>query len=331
MIRAALALVAVLTSGTVMAEGIADPYLRPQNPTAPHFAFNPTTPEKAALGCRLFFDPRLSKANDTSCATCHKPDHGWADARATSRIAADAVNVPITRRTQTILGAGWVPKLGWSGGIDALEGFVLAPIARAHEMAQDLDALVVELSRDGDYGDALRNAFGSSEVTVARISQSLAAFVRTRVPGTAPFDRWRAGDEDAVSSSVKEGFELFTGKAGCVACHGGWRFTDDAFHDIGLAATGDIGRALHDEDDPKARFAFKTPSLREVAERPPYMHDGSLKTLAAVIDHYTDALPERPSLALERVSLSDREKLILSDFLKSLSSDSKNATENCLP
>jgi cytochrome c peroxidase len=308
----------------------AGPHQRPDHPAAPAFAFNPTTPAKAKLGCRLFFDTRLSKANDTSCASCHDPAHGWTDTRRKSRGALDVAEA---RRTQTVLGTGFVPKLGWSGGIDALEGFVLAPIARAHEMAQGLDALVVELSSSAAYSGELEAAFGSSEVTVGRISQALAAFVRTLVPGVAPIDRWQAGDQTAVSDSAKEGFDLFTGEAGCAACHTGWRFTDDAFHDIGLEAGSDIGRAVHEPNNPLARYAFKTPTLRDVALRPPYMHDGSMATLRDVVDHYSALSAERESLSplLPTLNLSDREKLNLVDFLLTLTSDRDHTFKTCLP
>ncbi len=321
-------LVLALTFAAAVA--FAGPHRRPLDPVAPAFAFNPTTPEKAALGCRLFFDPRLSKANETSCASCHDPSHGWADRRQTSRGALDVAEV---RRTQTVLGAGFVPKLGWSGGIDALEGFVLAPIARAHEMAQDLDALVAELSLSEVYAEDLNAAFGSPDVTVSRISQALAAYVRTLVPGEASFDRWQDGDETAVSESAKEGFALFTGKAGCVACHTGWRFTDDAFHDIGLESGSDIGRAMHEPKNPLARYAFKTPTLRDVALRPPYMHDGSKATLRDVVDHYSAPFAERESLSslLQAPNLSDREKLNLVDFLLTLTSDREHTFKSCDP
>lgn len=306
-----------------------DPFRRPAHPTAPAFAFNPTTPEKAAVGCRLFFDRRLSKNNETSCASCHDPVYGWADRKARTRVALDGT---VARRSQTVLGAGWVPRLGWSGGIDALEAFVLAPIARAHEMAQDLDELVIELRDDGDYRVGMSRAFGTPEVTVTRVSQALAAFVRTVVPGEAPFDRWRAGDEDAIPGTAKDGFDLFTGKARCAACHGGWRFTDDKFHDIGLPAGKDVGRALQEPDNPRARYAFKTPTLRNVEYRAPYMHDGSLPDLRSVVEHYTNPYPDRPSLdpMLPRVQLTDREKLNLVDFLLTLGGDTEDTVSECI-
>ena len=107
---------------------------------------------------------------------------------------------------------------------------------------------------------------------------AVATFERTIEPGVAPFDRWVEGDEGAISEPAKRGFELFNGKAMCFACHRGWRFTDDLFHDIGTS-TEDRGRGVALKDEPLAQFAFKTPTLRSVAERPPYMHNGSTATL----------------------------------------------------
>lgn len=293
---------------------------RPDRPEAPAFAFNPTTAEKVALGRRLFFDPRLSASNTSSCASCHLERFGWSDRHPFSVNDSGAL---MSRRTQTLLGVGWVTSLGWDGGVPTLEGFALAPIARAHEMAQDLDDLVAELRAAGDYGDDMTAAFGTPDVSIDRLSHALAAFMRSLVPGETPFDRWLAGDARAISASAQQGFRLFAGKAGCAACHGGWRFTDDAFHDIGLAAGADIGRARLVPDDPVMRYAFKTPTLRGVAKHPPYMHDGSLANLAAVVDHYTDGLRHRPSLSplLRPVKLSDREKLNVIDFLNTLSPD----------
>lgn len=293
---------------------------RPARPDAPAFAFNPTTAEKVALGRRLFFDPRLSASNRSSCASCHVERLSWSDRRPFSVNDSGAL---MTRRTQTLLGIGWVKSLGWDGGVPTLEGFALAPIARAHEMAQDLDDLVIELRTAGDYGDDMTAAFGTSDVSIDRLSHALAAFMRSLVPGETPFDRWLAGDARAISVSAQQGFRIFSGKAGCAACHGGWRFTDDDFHDIGLPAGTDLGRAKQVPDDPAMRYAFKTPTLRGVTLRPPYMHDGSIADLAAVVDHYTDGIRHRPSLSprLRSVHLSDREKLNVIDFLNTLSAD----------
>lgn len=304
------------TSETPITKTLQD-FARPTSMEAPAYMFNATTPEKVAAGKKLFFDPRLSATNTISCATCHIEAHGWTDLE---RFSIGHNGAVMQRRTQTLLGVGWAGKFGWDGGIDSLEGFALAPIARSKEMNQDLDALVQELSTVPAYKDAMQSAFGDPNVRISRLSQSLAAFMRTLVPSRTAFDDWVDGNRHAISDDAKAGFALFVGKAGCANCHMGWRFTDDAMHDIGLPATADIGREEHDPEDIKARFAFKTPTLRGVAKRPPYMHDGSVASLMAVIEHYDTGVRARPSNSdgLPSISLSDREKLILVYFLKTL-------------
>lgn len=315
-------LLIVLSSGGANASDvdpsdIRDQFARPAAMNAPTFKFNPTTPEKVAAGKKLFFDPKLSATNTISCATCHVEEHGWTDL---DRFSIGHDGAVMQRRTQTLLGIGWSNKFGWDGGIDSLEGFALAPIARSKEMNQDLDALVDELRPDPAYRHAMREAFGDPEVRISRLSQSLAAFMRRIVPPRTAFDEWVDGDDAALSVAAIEGFDLFVGKAGCANCHMGWRLTDDQMHDIGLAASNDIGRAEHDPENAKARFAFKTPTLRGVAKRPPYMHDGSVGTLDDVVEHYVSGVIKRPSLSdpLPTISLTDREKLNVVYFLKTL-------------
>ncbi len=294
-----------------------DQFARPAVMDAPAYKFNPTTPEKVAAGEKLFFDPKLSATNTISCATCHVEEHGWTDL---DRFSIGHDGAVMQRRTQTLLGVGWSNRFGWDGGIDSLEGFSLAPIARSKEMNQDLDFLVDELRSDPAYQQAMQDAFGDPVVKISRISQSLAAFMRTIAPPRTAFDDWVDGDDSALSAAAKDGFDLFVGKAGCVNCHMGWRFTDDKIHDIGLAESNDIGRAEHDPEKTKPRFAFKTPTLRGVAKRPPYMHDGSVRSLGAVVEHYVSGVVERPSISgqMLSISLTDREKLNVVFFLNSL-------------
>ncbi len=314
---AAIAFVSILTAGkSAAARDLAD-FVRPESLNAPYFAFNPTTPGKIAAGRKLFFDERLSGSNGLACASCHIEEFGWTDRL---RFSLNDDGDPLTRRTQPLIGVGWTSKLGWSLGVDSLEGFALLPIAKAKEMGQDLDALVIELEKSGAYRDDMAEAFGSPDIKISRLTQSLAAFMRTLVPPKTAFDAWIAGDPGALSESAKTGFDLFVGKAGCAACHIGWRFTDDKFHDIGLTESQDIGRALHAPNDEGSLYAFKTPTLRGVRLRSPYMHDGSIGTLEAVIEHYVSGIRERPSLSpkLQPSELSTQEKLNVLDFLKTL-------------
>jgi cytochrome c peroxidase len=163
---------------------------------------------------------------------------------------------------------------------------------------------------------------GDGEITAERIAMAIATYERTVVSGAAPFDRWIAGEETAISESAKRGFVLFNGKANCAACHSEWRFTDDSFHDIGLPGS-DIGRGKQLPNIVKMQYAFKTPGLRNIDRRGPYMHDGSVPTLEAVIEHYDSGGIQRSSLSDEifPLGLTERERADLVEFLKALTSE----------
>jgi cytochrome c peroxidase len=183
--------------------------------------------------------------------------------------------------------------------------------------------LVERLSGVRGYNAAFRNAFGESEIDLAKIERALATFERSIMPARAPFDRWINGDKSAISKSAERGFELFNGKANCAACHKGWAFTDASFHDIGSAQNDDLGRGNLFPSSVSLRYAFKTPTLRDVARRAPYMHDGSVSTLDEVIDLYDRGGIDRPSRSPEirPLDLTDIEKADLIAFLKTLTGD----------
>ena len=157
-------------------------------------------------------------------------------------------------------------------------------------------------------------------MTRPRIEQALATYQRTIVAGEAPFDRWIMGDDNAIGAQAKRGFALFNGKANCAACHSGPSFTDGSFHDIGTATGDDIGRGQMFPTSVKLRYAFKTPTLRDVARRPPYMHDGSAATLREVIDLYDRGGIDRPSRSpeIKPLGLTGEEKADLIAFLQTL-------------
>ena len=125
-----------------------------------------------------------------------------------------------------------------------------------------------------EYVERFKAALPGTPIKLDSMAKAIAAYERTFEPGIAPFDRWVEGDEAAISESAKRGFVLYNDKALCFACHGGWRFTDDKFHDIGTSTT-DLGRGREIKNDPQMQYAFKTPTLRSVALRAPYMHNGS--------------------------------------------------------
>jgi cytochrome c peroxidase len=175
--------------------------------------------------------------------------------------------------------------------------------------------------------------FPGKAITVDSIAAAIASYERTIVSGAAPFDRWVSGDEQAISDSAKRGFVLFNGKANCAVCHAGWRMTDDGFHDIGLADSTDRGRAGIAPGIPQLEHAFKTPTLRNITQRAPYMHDGSVATLAEVIDHYDTGFVKRPSLDAEMhpLKLTPAEKADLLAFLDTLTSVDAPAVIPVLP
>ena len=299
------------------------PAYRPPAP-AEHPADNALTPERRALGKLLFFDPRISGNGRIACATCHVPSHGWSEPRP---LAVGAAGHALPRRTQTVLNTAWASALFWDGRAETLEQQALGPIEAPGEMNMPIGRLEATVNAIPGYRALFRRAYGADSITAGTVARAIAQFERTVVSGPAPFDRWVAGDERAVSAEAKRGFVLFNGKARCAQCHAGWRFTDDSFHDIGVpvrdAARADSGRGALVPGVEALAFAFKTPTLRQVAERAPYLHDGSAATLAAVIDLYDrggDA--RRPSLSPEirPLGLTAAEKRALVAFLRTLSS-----------
>jgi len=316
---------AVLHAGPVLASEraaenpVATQFTRPDE--IPYPAYNPPSEAKIELGRRLFFERRLSGTDSLSCATCHVPAFAWTDRRPFSR---GETGDPLPRRTPALQDVAWNEMFARDGRIETLEGFVLGPVRHPKEMNQDLSRLPGELTAVADYAALHERAFGGDGVTLDGIALSLGAYVRTLRSATAPFDRWIGGEETALSPAAKDGFVLFTGKAGCADCHVSWRFTDQGFHDIGLD-TDDRGRGKLLPDDIAMQFAFKTPSLRNVAIRPPYMHDGSLESLMAVLEHYQSGLRPRPSLSprIRTLDLSAQDKVNVIEFLKSLTDDKR--------
>jgi cytochrome c peroxidase len=278
---------------------------------------NPYTDAKFKLGRLLFFDPLLSGAEIRSCASCHNPGLSWADGQPR---AIGEKQQPLAVRTPTLLNVAWTPKLGWDGHFRDLEGVAFGPITSAENMNLPENILIERLAAIPGYVDAFVAAFGERAISRRKVELALATFERSIVSSEAPFDRWINGDETAVSESAKRGFDLFNGKANCAACHSGWAFTDASFHDIGTARHGDIGRGKLFPTSVKLQYAFKTPTLRDAARRPPYMHDGSLPALAAVIELYDRGGIDRPSRAdeIHPLGLTDDEKADLVAFLQTL-------------
>jgi len=239
---AAVVMAAPSTVGTTIGASVrSDPWLRPEKAPAP--ADNQPTAARVELGQMLFFDPRLSRKANMSCASCHNPALGWSDGLPT---ATGFEMKTLARATPTILNTAFNPIQMWDGRKSTLEDQALGPIEAGGEMNMPLPELVARLKTIHGYAPKFEEAYpgqGISEVTVAR---AIASFERTVLSTESPFDRWRMGDEKAVSDSVKRGFGLFTGKANCAICHSGYNFTDNGFHNIGVKnadpASPDVGR-----------------------------------------------------------------------------------------
>ena len=239
---------------------------------------------KVKLGRLLFWDPILSGSKTLSCATCHNPALSWGDG-----LPKAVGEKSLAFRSPTLLNVAWTPKLGWDGHFRNLEAVAFGPITTPGNMNLPEKVLIERLAAIPGYIDAFDATYGEGDITKQKVELALATFERTIVSGEAPFDRWIKGDETAISADAKHGFDLFVGKAHCVSCHSGWAFTDSSFHDIGTGKGDDIGRGKLFPTSVKLQYAFKVPTLRDVARRAPYMHDGSEPTLDAVIDLYNAA------------------------------------------
>jgi cytochrome c peroxidase len=275
------------------------------------------------LGRDLFFEKRISASGNSTCAGCHFPELGWVvlDARSVN----DSGKLT-SRKSQPLIGIGHAGNapVGWDGRSATLEAQAKSSVLTGSMSMRETDTpvkieVIEERIRSApDYVAKFKAALPGAPINIDTIAQAIAAFERTIEPPLAPFDRWVEGDEAAISDSAKRGFALFTGKAVCFACHSGWRFTDDKFHDIGTTTT-DQGRGREVKDQ-HLNFAFKTPTLRAVALRPPYMHNASIKTLDEVVRHYERGGIDRPSRSplMIPIRLTDQERLDLVAFMETL-------------
>ena len=289
-----------------------------RRPATPFPDTDPYSATKAKLGQLLFFDPILSGSGKIACASCHNPSYSFTDG-----LRHGVGEHEMATHTPTLLNVAWAPILGWDGHFPSLEKVAFGPILNPEIMGGNEKEIIARLTAIPEYRAAFTAAFPDGVVSRTNIEDALATFERTLVSGPAPFDRWVDGDESAISAAAKRGFALFNGKAGCAECHAGWAFTDEGFYDVGVGKGQDIGRGKLFANSPKLQYAFKTPTLRNVAVRAPYMHDGSEATLAAVIDLYNRGGVDRPSRAdpIKPLGLNAQEEADLIAFLKTLTSD----------
>jgi len=289
---------------------------------------NPMTQAKIDLGKLLYFDPRLSKDNTISCSTCHNPYHGFTDPKPTSGGVGGAFG---TRNSPTVINRLFSKEQFWDGRAEDLEAQAHGPLTNPVEMGMPShDHVVKNVSLIRGYRYYFENAFGSNEVTMKKIAQAIASYERTVLSGNSPFDRYMAGERDAMSASAVRGMDLFNGKGNCKACHAGFNFTDESYHNLGVGMDKpkpDLGRyeITKIETD---KGAFKTPTLRNITQTAPYMHDGSEATLQGVVELYNKGgIPNQwLSQEMKPLNLSPQEAGDLVAFLESLTADVTNAT-----
>lgn len=280
-------------------------------------ADNPLTADRVALGRKLFFDPILSANKTVACATCHRPELGFAGLGGRAKGIHGKEG---TRRAPTLLNRGFGTAFFWDGRANSLEEQALEPIANPVEMGSTVADALAKLKADADYPKQFAAAFDNG-LTAANLGKALAGFERTLVRGDSPVDRFRHNsDHDALTATERHGLWLYESKAACWKCHGGGNFTDDGFRNTGVGwGQADLGRfAVTKSDADKGKY--KTPTLRGVKLRPPYMHDGSLDTLEAVVEFYDRGGGKNPRLdpLVKPLALTADEKRALVAFLKAL-------------
>jgi len=315
-------------------------------PPAPIPADNPMTPEKIELGKMLFFDYRLSGDGSRTCVHCHEPDQGWSFK---DRQSPAYPTQKERRASMTLIDVAYNKSLIWDGRASGLEKQALGPIQNPLHMNQNLDLLIERLNAVPDYAKRFRQVFGTGPTPDA-IGKAIAAFERTIVTADSPFDHYAKGDRTALSASATKGLNLFKGKARCVLCHNGPAFTDGGFHNLGVpeadflkdprvlaslrfdakrmgvpdyrSLTADPGRYLVTKLD-RDFGAFKTPTLRNVTSRTPYMHNGAFRTLPEVIAFYNNGGGDDPRKdpLVQPLRLTEAEAADLLAFLESLTGE----------
>ena len=283
---------------------------------------NPYSPARAELGRILFFDGRLSSNGVVSCAFCHQPDHAFAGSTPLSTGVDGKSGV---RHAPTLINCAWGKSQFWDGRAPTLEAQVISPVTNPEEMGMTVDTLVEKVSGIKGYAPLFAAAFGDPGIDFDRIAKAIATFERTIVSGNSAYDHYVAGDKSALTKQQKDGLDFFNKKGECAECHSGPSFTNEKFANLGIGSAelrpdpgregvtgkrGDLGK-------------FKVPTLRDVARRGPYMHDGSVKTLSDVLDVYAKGGLPNPHLdtRLTPFYLDDETRQDVLAFLDSLNGE----------
>ncbi len=302
-------------------------------PPVPIPAGNPVTADAVALGKKLFYDRSLSSQDSLSCASCHLPSHGFADPHAVSIGFHGALGV---RHAPTVLNAAYLPAQFWDGRAASLEEQVIGPVTNPNEMGSTAEGIVANLQKNPEYPPLFQKVFGTGEITTERVENAVASYERTLLSGNSAFDRYEyGGDKTALTAQQMRGLAIFRdpNRGNCAVCHTidahDALFTDGKFHNIGEGVDDegkfdDAGRFARTHAD-SDMGAFKTPTLRNVAETGPYMHDGKVKSLEDVVQYYAGQGNSNPNLdkEMKKIHLSAQDRSDLVAFLESLTGDTE--------
>ena len=291
-------------------------------------ADNPYSKEKAELGWLLYYDTRLSTDGSVSCASCHAPDKGFTDQLQFSKGIKGQFG---GRNAPTVINRAYATEQFWDGRAPSLEEQAKGPIANPVEMMSEPTsdaahkAAVARLKAAAGYRERFQKVFGTEDFNIDHVAKAIATYERTILSGNSAFDKYKAGNKKAMTPEAIRGMDVFFNKAACDSCHLGFTFTENSYVNIGIGmdkVSPDLGRYMvtkREED----KGAFKTPTLRDIADTAPYMHDGSLKTLEEVVEHYDKGGIKNPWLdqRLKPLKLTSQDKSDLVAFLKALSGE----------
>ena len=326
-------------------------------------ADNPMTPEKIALGEKLFYDPILSGNNGMPCSACHLPDAGWT---VQDKISFGYPGTTYWRNSQTIVNSAYYGKLFWAGASGSLEHQARSAARGGVAGNGEDDMMEARLAFVPEYREAFRDVFGDDWPNVRHAYMAIAAYERSIVQTDTPFDNYMNGDDAALDETQKRGLDLFAGKAGCISCHNGPLLSDESYYNLGVphydgweedplaqitfrfelfakGSTEEMYRTT--KDDPGLYFRtkqksdkgkFRTPSLRYTKYTYPYMHNGMLETLNDVVEFYNagggeNEFAANKSALISPLDLSDSEVDDLVAFLESLSGEELVPDEPDLP
>lgn len=306
---------------------------------------NPYSEAKKELGKMLFFDPRLSKSKQISCASCHDPELAWGDGRT---ISYGHNRQTGKRNSPSLLNIGYHSVFFWDGRAASLEDQALGPITDPVEMAATETISIKNIKKIKGYKPYFREAFGDEKITIERILKAIATYERTITSKKSKFDSFIEGKSDIFTDEEVIGLHLFRTKARCINCHNTPLFSNQKFHNVGLSYYGrtfeDLGKynITHKKEDVGK---FKTPSLREIGRTAPYMHNGLMPNLEGIIEMYNAGMPrvkpkenqKNDSLfpvtdpLLKKLNLTKKEQNALKAFLLTLSSSPRREILPKLP